>query len=165
MKLVYYRGKELNFGDDLNADLWPALSPALFAEDSVNAFVGMGTIIGRPFDPHYRLNVFSSGIGYDPIENWQGRDVTYWCVRGPVSCQVLGLPADRAITDGAILTPLAAGFPATATPGKTTLIMPHHRTLDFPGWGEVAAKTGSSCWMFAPPRNRSSPRSPPPAWC
>jgi len=146
MHLVYYRKNVPNFGDDLNAEIWPALAPRLFADDSGKTsdagFVGIGTIIGMPVPNLKRLNVFSSGIGNDKPSSWEKLQVEYWCVRGPISAQVLELPADRAITDGAILTPLVEGFPKKATGTGSTLIIPHWETMDFPGWLKVAALTG-----------------------
>ncbi|MFC7478319.1 polysaccharide pyruvyl transferase family protein [Dankookia sp. GCM10030260] len=142
MKLVYYRKQVPNFGDDLNALLWPALAPGLFDDDPEVGFVGIGTIIGMPCGDLTRLHVFSTGIGNDRPEAWRGKQVEYWCVRGPISARMLGLPAERAITDGAILTPLVEGFPKAATGGGGTLVIPHFETLDHPGWPEVARLTG-----------------------
>jgi succinoglycan biosynthesis protein ExoV len=131
-----------NFGDDLNAVLWPALAPGLFDDDPEVGFVGIGTIIGMPCGGLRRLHVFSTGIGNDRPEAWRGKQVEYWCVRGPISARMLDLPADRAITDGAILTPLVEGFPQAATDTGGTLVIPHFQTLDHPGWPEVAKLTG-----------------------
>lgn len=142
MKLVYYRKTVPNFGDDLNALLWKGLAPGLFDEDPETGFVGIGTIIGMPCGSLTRLHVFSSGAGYDHLGGWRDKQVQYWCVRGPISARVLGLPGDRAITDGAILTPLAEGFPKAATGTGGTLVVPHFQTLDHPGWPEVAKLTG-----------------------
>ncbi len=142
MQLVYFRTSTLNFGDDLNAVLWPALAPELFNDDPDVGFVGIGTIIGRPVGKLKTLHVFSSGVGNDLPERWKDKTVRYWCVRGPVSTRVLGLPDELAITDGAILTPLIEGFPKKADPTGGTVVIPHFQTLDFPGWGEVARQTG-----------------------
>ncbi len=142
MKLLHYRGAVPNFGDDLNADLWPALAPGLFDEDASVRFAGIGTIIGMDCDPSAKLHVFSSGVGNDPVERWLDRDVTYWCVRGPLSCRVLNLPPTVALTDGAILTPFASGFPRAASGGKAVLIIPHFQSMQDPGWDTVAEQTG-----------------------
>jgi succinoglycan biosynthesis protein ExoV len=142
MQLVYYRKQVPNFGDDLNASLWKGLAPVLFDDDAETGFVGIGTIIGMPCGGLRRLHVFSSGIGNDLPERWRDKQVEYWCVRGPVSARMLDLPADRAITDGAILTPLVEGFPKAATGTGGTLVIPHFQTLDHPGWPEVAKLTG-----------------------
>jgi succinoglycan biosynthesis protein ExoV len=142
MQLVYYRKQVPNFGDDLNAFLWKGLAPELFDDDPQVGFVGIGTIIGMPCGDLKRLHVFSTGIGNDRPEAWRDKQVEYWCVRGPISARMLKLPADRAITDGAILTPLVEGFPKGATGTGGTLVIPHFQTLDHPGWPEVARLTG-----------------------
>ncbi|TCZ52270.1 polysaccharide pyruvyl transferase family protein [Roseicella aquatilis] len=155
MQLVYYRRKRVpNFGDDLNAVLWQGLAPDLFDDDPEVGFVGIGTIIGMPCGEVGHLHVFSSGVGYEQFEAWRGKQVEYWCVRGPISSRMLGLPEDRAITDGAILTPLVDGFPKAAMGGAGTVIIPHFQTLDHPGWPEVATLTGYE--LLDP---RSDPRS------
>jgi succinoglycan biosynthesis protein ExoV len=142
MRLVYFRKSVPNFGDDLNALLWPALMPRLFDDDPASAFLGIGTIIGMPVDEHARLHVFSSGAGYDGLANWAGRDVRYRCVRGPLSARLLGLEPEAALSDGAILTPLAEGFPSAAGGGGETLVIPHYETIARPGWPEAASLCG-----------------------
>lgn len=142
MKLIYFQNRVPNFGDDLNRDLWPALVPALFEADPGTGFVGIGTIIGMPCEGVDRLHVFSSGAGYDPPDRWRGKQVEYWCVRGPLSARVLGLPSDRAASDGAILAPLAPGFPQRATGAGGTAVVPHWESLGFPGWTEAAGMAG-----------------------
>lgn len=142
MQLIYYRANAMNFGDELNGLLWPALMPEFFQGRPDTGFVGIGTIIGRPCGSVYKLHVFSSGVGNDSLENWSQKNVTYWCVRGPISAEALRLSADCAITDGAILVPCVAGFPKAATGLGRTVIIPHFQTLDYPGWPDVARLTG-----------------------
>ena len=71
MKLVYFRGKQPNFGDDLNAVLWPRLLPGLFDETGAEGFLGIGTLIGMATPGCLRLHVFSTGAGYDAVETWR----------------------------------------------------------------------------------------------
>lgn len=143
MRLSYYHGKVPNFGDDLNAVLWPALAPDLFDQSETEAFVGIGTIIGFRGATYPRLHVFSSGAGNDPLSRWAGQQVTYWCVRGPITAALLGLEPDRALCDGAILSPLASPiFPAARTGAGEILVIPHWQTLNDPGWDAVAELTG-----------------------
>lgn len=141
MKLVYYKKTVPNFGDDLNADLWPKLEPSLFDEDAREAFIGIGTIIGMPVKGFKTLNVFSSGAGNDPLSRWKEFEVNFKAVRGPISASVLGLPAEIAATDGAVLSPLVWQAPETSAP-KQTIIIPHWETLEHPGWPEVERATG-----------------------
>jgi succinoglycan biosynthesis protein ExoV len=142
MQLVYYRGRTPNFGDDLNAFIWKGLLPDLFDDHSDIGFVGIGTIIGMPCADFRRLYVFSSGMGNDPVDGWRGRDVRYRCLRGPLSARLLRLGRDVEITDGAILTPLVAGFPSAKGGETGTLVIPHWQTLDHCGWQEATEQAG-----------------------
>ena len=146
MRLAYYRGEGLNFGDDLNGDLWPAIAPRLFeaGDRDDDVFVGIGTIIGMalPGEPPSRVHVFSSGIGNDDVAKWSGLNVAFWCVRGPVSARLLGLEEDRVITDGAILTPLTPGFPEKKTEGRGVIVIPHHASMEFSGWAQACRMAG-----------------------
>jgi succinoglycan biosynthesis protein ExoV len=142
LKLQYYRGRCPNFGDDLNAVLWPALMPNFFDSDDREIFVGIGTIIGFDCGFPRKINVFSSGAGNDRVNRWTDCEVKYWCVRGPLSARVLGLASKHSISDGAVLSPLAAAFPPSPSVGVGVLIIPHWETLDFPGWTEVSKLTG-----------------------
>ncbi len=142
MKLLYYLGRTPNFGDDLNASLWPELAPELFEGDDGAAFVGIGTIIGMPCDPNLKLNVFSSGVGNDSVQGWRERQTRYWCVRGPVSRKLLEVDESAAITDGAILAPLTRGFPKRADEPGGVVAIPHWQSFDFGGWDAVGDLTG-----------------------
>ena len=145
MRLIYYRSTVPNFGDDLNNDLWPALAPELFAgnEEPDQGFVGIGTIIGSPAEGVHRLHVFSSGVGNDPLDAWRDREVTWWCVRGPVSVRKLGLDAACTLTDGAVLTPFVKGYPkAAAQEQAKVLVIPHFQSLRFGGWDRACQMAG-----------------------
>ncbi len=143
MKLVHFESAVPNFGDDLNAQLWPRLAPELFASgEEDRGFVGIGTIIGMDVGPLAQLEVFSSGAGYDRIAKWADKRVTFHCVRGPVTAHLLGLDPALAMTDGAILTPLVDGFPAGATGGGGTIVIPHFETIAFPGWDAACRQAG-----------------------
>lgn len=150
MKLLHFKPPVPNFGDDLNAMLWPALAPALFRGEHANAqdvrsedaFVGIGTIVGIDAGTSRKLHVFSSGIGYTGSARWRDLTVTYHCVRGPVTARVLGLPADRVLTDGAILAPLVEGLHPRLERRGGTVVVPHYETIAFPGWAEAMGMAG-----------------------
>jgi len=143
MHLVHYAGSVPNFGDDLNALVWPALAPHLFAPgEEDRGFVGIGTILGMPNVTHRHLDVMSSGTGYDPISHWADRQVTFPCVRGPVTTHVLGLDAGLAVTDGAVLCPLVPALPQRRGGGEHIAVIPHFQTLAFPGWQEACTMAG-----------------------
>jgi succinoglycan biosynthesis protein ExoV len=152
VKLLRFEPSVPNFGDDLNTRLWPALAPSLFEGTGVDgsddagdaqAFVGIGTIVGIDPGRASRLEVFSSGAGYTKATRWRDLDVRYHCVRGPLTARVLGIDADRALTDGAILAPLCPAFrqDREAATGAVVVI-PHYETICFPGWGEAAGVAG-----------------------
>ncbi|EJU14715.1 ExoV-like protein [Sphingomonas sp. LH128] len=148
VKLLRYRTAAPNFGDDLNDELWPALAPALFeggtrGRDSGAAFVGIGTIVGIDPQGSRTLHVFSSGAGYTRVDRWQACKVEYHCVRGPVTARVLGLGADKVLTDGAILVPLLERYrPQVSDRSGRVVVVPHYETLDFPGWHEAVQLAG-----------------------
>lgn len=143
MKLVHYSGSVPNFGDDLNALIWPSLAPHLFQpEDDDRAFIGIGTILGMPGHRHRRLDIMSSGTGYDPISNWADRELTFHCVRGPVTTHVLGLDPALAVTDGALLCPLVPSLPQRRGEGGHIGVVPHFQTLAFTGWDQACDMAG-----------------------
>ena len=139
MKLVYFRGKQPNFGDDLNAVLWPRLMPGLFDEQGAEGFLGIGTLIGMATPGCIRLHVFSTGAGYDAVETWR-TDRRIWCVRGPVTARLLGTGA--CLTDGAILAPEVLGPPPGDPTGRAIGVVPHWQSLHFPGWSAACAMAG-----------------------
>ena len=139
MQLIYCRGAQLNFGDDLNAELWPALAPALFAEPGRDGFLGIGTIVGMRLPPCDRLHIFSSGAGYDPLTAWApSRRV--WCVRGPLTARLLDAD-DAALTDGALLLPDLLGI-SQAADAAGVGVMPHWQSLLYPGWQAACDAAG-----------------------
>ncbi|MDR3536963.1 MAG: hypothetical protein P4L71_10735 [Acetobacteraceae bacterium] len=139
MKLVYFHGKQPNFGDDLNAMLWPRLMPGMFDEAGNEGFLGIGTLIGMATPGCTRLHVFSTGAGYDAVDTWQTKR-RIWCVRGPITAQLLG--TDAALTDGAILTPEVMGPPAGDPTGRAVGVIPHWQSLHFPGWDAACQAAG-----------------------
>ena len=64
MKLFYYKDPGGNFGDDLNAWLWPRLIPELLDDRDDTLFVGIGSILDRRIPQEPRKIVFGTGVGY-----------------------------------------------------------------------------------------------------
>lgn len=140
MRLIHFAGSG-NFGDELNHVLWPRLVPGLFDEVDRTGFLGIGTIIGMPTPECDRLHVFSSGVGYDKLSEWNvPRRI--WCVRGPLTARLVGAGTDKVLTDGAILTPSVVAED-DARPATTTIgVMPHWESLHYPGWCEACELAG-----------------------
>lgn len=143
MQLVYFKTASGNFGDDLNLEIWPALAPRLFEDpDPATGFVGIGTVIGLPRIDNPRIEIFSTGAGYEDVSQWSGQRVTFHCVRGPLTARLCGLDSDVALTDGAVLTPLVPGFPQTATGGGGTVVIPHYESIECGGWEAACEQAG-----------------------
>lgn len=109
MKLYYckYPDGRQNFGDALNLWLWDKLIPDVLDEDESTAFVGLGTLINDALPrrtPRARKRViFSSGAGYGKGVPSIDDSYKIYCLRGPLSAQKIGVPAELAVTDGAVL--------------------------------------------------------------
>jgi succinoglycan biosynthesis protein ExoV len=142
MRLLYYHGQHPNFGDDLNEIVWPQLAPELFHDlQAPDGFLGVGTLIGRPFPAAERIHVFSSGVGYDQIDNLSA-NYHFWCVRGPLTARALKLPADRGIIDGGILAPELLGITRSAAPAARPVVVPHWESMLVGQWEEACDLAG-----------------------
>ena len=105
MKLLYHTGN--NFGDKLNVFIFNHYLPNFFDDDESVNFIGIGTILGL-YKVDYKKIVFSSGASdcmFDTYGQAPTIDDTYdiVCVRGPLTCHILGIPIKYCITDGAAL--------------------------------------------------------------
>jgi succinoglycan biosynthesis protein ExoV len=110
VKLFYFRhpNGRSNFGDDLNAWIWPKLLPfELNSSDDEIVLIGIGTLLNDVLDQategsRARL-VFGAGVGYGNGLPKIDKSYKFYCLRGPYSARSLGLSPDVAITDAAIL--------------------------------------------------------------
>lgn len=123
MKIYFYRAEDgtLNYGDELNRVIWPALLPRLHEAKPLNGqFIGIGSVL-RPDMPLASRNVvFGAGM-LKPWAQWPG-GLEIRFVRGPLSSQVFdGAPY---ITDPGIL--IADLYKPAGTSFKVGL-MPHWR--------------------------------------
>lgn len=140
MKLYYYKDPVGNFGDDINPWLWYELAPELFDQDDSELLVGVGTLINSLVPKQAKKLVFGSGVGYDtlpPIDNsWH-----FYCVRGPLSAERLGLDRALGLSDPAVL--LTQVMPA-APVARTAMVsfMPHHGSIHNADWREVCRLAG-----------------------
>ena len=142
MKLEYCRLTPPNFGDELNAWLWPKLVPELLEQDDNCYLIGIGTIFSKRCD-HLPIDskkiVFSSGTGYsentEVDENW---DVIG--VRGELTAKAYNLSDEKILCDGAYL--LRKVSLPKIEPHNRTGFMPHYSSLDMVNWQEVCDKVG-----------------------
>lgn len=143
MKLVYFRDRVPNFGDELNTYIWPALLPAGFLdEDPSELFIGIGSILGNHLPPAARKFVVGSGhAGYSGIPDMMDGTWQVQFVRGPRTAEMLGLPAETAICDSAVLLRAMAGLPAPAEQIGVAF-MPHYQSLERGLWAEACRLAG-----------------------
>ncbi|RAI43563.1 hypothetical protein CH341_13740 [Rhodoplanes roseus] len=144
MRLHYYKSSVGNFGDDLNVWLWPRLLPDAWDPDDGIRFAGIGTIITTAMPDAEQWIVLGSGAGYGPAP--RGFGGPGWCilsVRGPLSARVLGLPADKAVTDGALLLNTLPEFQPVAEADRVgTVFVPHYQALECGAWDEACRRAG-----------------------
>jgi len=143
MKLYYYKAPVPNFGDDLNAWLWPKLLPEVIADGDPNElFLGVGSILSNKVPAGPRKYVLGTGFGgYSPKpvidETWK-----LYFVRGPKTAEALGLDASLAVTDAAILLRLTDGILELREKKYPVSFMPHFESAQFGAWKDVAALAG-----------------------
>ena len=101
MKLFYYQDERGNFGDDLNPWIFYQYAPNVFNGEG-DHLLGIGTLINSRAPAQGKKRVFGSGVGYHQPANIND-DWQFLFVRGPLSAQALNLPADKGVTDPAIL--------------------------------------------------------------
>lgn len=154
MRLYYFKSREGNFGDDINAWMWRDLLPEVY-DDSPDIWMsGIGTIIGEEMPPAKTKVVFSSGAGYSrPPEGFGKEGWKIVSVRGPLSAKVLGLSQNMAVTDGAILlATFSQCSPVPVSERSGVVFMPHHKALTYGVWQEVCRRAGVE---FIDPRDDS----------
>jgi succinoglycan biosynthesis protein ExoV len=112
--------------------------------DDETLFLGIGSILNRKI-PEYPAKkvVFGSGFGYGSppsiTDRWR-----FYCVRGPLTAKMLGLPASTAICDGAVLIRELVE-PAQRAEHKVAF-MPHHLTAKYDDWKSVCESL-SICYI------------------
>lgn len=149
MKLYYHKGK--NFGDQLNPLIFDHFLPSAFNESDDELFVGIGSLIGLVSRFPNRKLVFSSGLAdgdastYGPVPH-DLSSFEFVCVRGPLTAKRLGLSANLAITDGAIL--LAAMPLPLVRSHEVISFMPHAGSEQFYNHQKMAEELG---WQFISP--------------
>ncbi len=137
MILTYYQ--EPNFGDAINPLIFNQLLPGFYDQDDHSLFLGIGSILGLF---HGSLNtrrilVFSSGFAYGKMPELDHRyDIR--CVRGPLTAEALKLPAQLAVTDGAVLLRLLDEFKEPIPKKYPFSFIPHHHSEKvFDQWQEL----------------------------
>ena len=140
MKLFYYRGDKPNFGDDLNAWMWPRLMPGIWDDDEDVIFLGIGSILFDSFPKTSRKIVFGAGYGgYTPLpqidESWK-----FYFVRGKYTARSMNIDPTLGIGDAAIL--LRSCIPVRPAKRHKVSFMPHWESTLFGNWREACRLAG-----------------------
>jgi len=141
----YSDGEASNFGDDLNRWIWNRILGIPLDVDHGTVLLGIGTVISRSMvPPADRYIVLSSGVGYDALPpDFGGPKWEILAVRGPLTAEILSLPQEKAIVDGAALLrllPECEPLPESKRAGIG--FMPHYDNLPDGNWREVCAMAG-----------------------
>ncbi len=127
MKIFYYKAPLRNFGDDLNAWLWPRVWPELELIEQYDWLIGIGSVLdGRLSELPGRKLVLGAGYRPSQLGPPPAEDVTILAVRGRLTCEKLGLDPKLAKGDPAVLIQDAWQTQREAR-GKVGF-MPHYQT-------------------------------------
>ena len=137
MQLYQWQGEARNFGDELNALLWPRLLPGFFDDDPEALFLGIGSVLDSRHAAEPIKVVAGAGYGgYQTLPQLDARWVVHW-VRGPGTARVLGLTEACGLGDPAML------FSAPVSPfARSVGFMPHFESLKHGAWQEAAKAAG-----------------------
>jgi succinoglycan biosynthesis protein ExoV len=143
MKLLHFRGPngERNFGDELGPWLWDRLLPGVLDDDSDELFVGIGTLLNNRLPRASRIVVFGSGVGYGDAPPTRDPSWSIYCLRGPLSATVLGLPPSLGITDPGALVRHFFPVADAPRPARQFSYMPHWR-FACDDWERVCDRIG-----------------------
>jgi succinoglycan biosynthesis protein ExoV len=140
MRLHYYKDPQGNFGDDLNPWLWPRLIPHLLDDNSNELFVGIGTLLNDTLPVAPVTHIFGSGVGYGKRLPVVDERFVIHALRGPLSAAALGVSANLAVTDAAVLIRLFA--PVRPTPHVRCGLIAHSSSLDQFDWSVTCELAG-----------------------
>ncbi|MEP5760228.1 MAG: exov-like protein [Litoreibacter sp.] len=145
MKPFYY-GATTNFGDHMNSWLWPELIPDLLEREDDIRLIGIGSLLSRNLDMVAgRKVVFGTGSGYSSLPTpEQAANWDVFAVRGPLTAKYLGLPPEKAITDGAWLINRIPRYAAIPETREGTVFVPHWTSAAYGDWPRICAESDIS---------------------
>jgi len=103
MQMYYYKGPSPNFGDELNAWMWPRLLPDFFDGRANEIFLGIGSILFDFHPQHSRKIVFGAGYGGYTAPPRIDDSWDFYFVRGPLTARAIGVDEKLGVGDAAIL--------------------------------------------------------------
>ena len=150
MKLISYKDKNGNIGDDLNTWLWPKIFGSDFFKDKKNAFLGIGSILIADSDyiekseKHELKIVFGTGVRsieqvFDFDSTW---DISF--LRGPFSSYIVTGSLNNFITDSAYfisLLPEYNNYKKFKKKHKVSFI-PYYKSVGLVDWEKCCERLG-----------------------
>lgn len=141
---VFYNSTTTNFGDYINAWLWPRLVPDLLEVTDDNVLVGIGSLLKADLNrvPGKKV-IFGTGSGYGnpptakATENWK-----VYATRGPLTNRLFGLDPSLAITDGAWLISQLPEYQTLPEKTDDVVFIPHFTSAKFGNWEPVTEAAG-----------------------
>lgn len=142
MKIMYFRGKHPNFGDELNTWMWQKILPDFFDENDQELFIGIGSTIGLYCDNSAKKIIFGAGFvpEYNNKPNVHTQDWDIYFVRGPRTAKLLNISPDLALGDSAIL--LRTVVDLTKKSPEVISFIPHWESLEYGNWEKVCKTAG-----------------------
>ena len=142
MKILQFRGKFPNFGDELNTWMWPKLLPDFFDEDADTVFIGTGSTIGDAPATASRKIVCGAGFvpDYHVAPDLTKGDWDIRFVRGPRTAARLGLSAELALSDSALLLRTLKNYERGAQ--ALVSFMPHWESMERGNWERACMEAG-----------------------
>ncbi len=142
MKIMYFRGKYPNFGDELNIWMWEKLLPDFFDDDENELFIGIGSTIGNHYKKSAKKIVFGTGFvaTYNEKPDVHTPEWDIYFVRGPRTAKSLDISPDLALGDAAILLRTIVDY-KNRKPEVISFI-PHWESLERGNWEGVCKIAG-----------------------
>lgn len=142
MKIMYFRGKHPNFGDELNTWMWSRILPNFFDDDDKEIFIGIGSTIGNHYDESAKKIIFGTGFvqTYNEKPDVNTPDWDIYFVRGPRTAKLLNISSDLALGDAAILLRTVVDF-SQKSPDVISFI-PHWESIERGNWEQVCKISG-----------------------
>lgn len=140
MRLYFHQTPQGNFGDDINKWLWHELLGIDFDQSQDRVLVGIGTIFDKRIPAAKTKIIMGSGVGYGPVPDIHcdnSYDIRF--VRGPKSCQALGLDSSKGITDAAYLV---RDYVEAPEKKYACAYIPHVTSAINADWQKVCDKAG-----------------------
>lgn len=150
---IYYWNLHDNFGDLINPWLWPKAFPHIpfytcpKVENGVvnvpeeTLLIGIGTLLNDKFPVAKRSIVMGAGVGYGTLGGLPS-NTDFYCVRGPLSAQKLGISGKYAIIDPGVL--VKKYYDPKVNKRHSFSFMPQISSIIAcdDEWGEICAEIG-----------------------